>query len=59
MENIDIEELAKQMRRDYNNAWRRKNKDKVKAYNRKHWLSRAAALAASGQSGKNNDDRDD
>ena len=57
--NTSMVEAAKQIRRDYQNQWRRKNRDKVKTYNQRYWEKKAAALAASVQSGENNDDRKD
>ena len=36
-----IESAAKQAAREYQNEWRRKNKDKVKEYNRKFWEKKA------------------
>lgn len=58
VENISVEELAVQMRRNYHNEWRRRNKDKVKVYNHNQWLKRAAAALAE-QSGANDERKDD
>lgn len=32
---------AKQAQRAYNNAWRKKNRDRVREYNQNYWLKRA------------------
>lgn len=47
-------ELVKQVRRDYQNEWRSKNKDKVKGYNQRYWEKKAAELAASKQQEESN-----
>ena len=56
MENQELEAVAIQMRREYQNEWRRKNRERVKAYNHKQWLKRAEAALAAQQSGEGNDD---
>lgn len=38
-------EAIKQARREYQREWRRKNPDKVKAAQERHWLRKAAQLA--------------
>lgn len=35
---------AKNLRREYLKEWRAKNKDKVKEYNQRYWLKKAAEL---------------
>lgn len=40
-------EQAAEARRAYNNAWRSKNKDRVKEYNRRYWEKRAERLKQS------------
>lgn len=63
MENQDLEVLAIQERRNYQNQWRKKNRERVRVYNHNQWIKRAkATLAASEQSninGENNDERKD
>ena len=39
-------ERAAEMRRAYHKAWRAKNKDKVREYNRRFWEKRAEQQAA-------------
>ena len=46
----NIEAIAMQKRRDYQNEWRRKHKEKVREYNKKYWLKRAS------ETGENNKD---
>lgn len=36
-----IELAAKQAARDYQNEWRKKNKEKVKEYRRRYWEKKA------------------
>ena len=52
-----LDEKLIKARREYYKKWRAANKDKVAQHNRKFWAKKAAALAASEQSGENNDDR--
>ena len=35
--NTQLDENAKQARREYQKNWRKANKEKVKAYNAKYW----------------------
>lgn len=42
-ENMD--DKAREMRREYKRAWNRANKDKVKAAQERYWIKRAAAAA--------------
>ncbi len=45
-----MNEVARATRREYQRAWRRKNKDKVRAINERYWLKRAEKqLAAQAQ----------
>lgn len=37
---------AAALRRRYQNEWRKKNKAKVKEYNRRYWEKKAAEMAA-------------
>ena len=39
------ERAAVEERRKYQNEWRAKNKDRVKEYNRRYWLKKAAEQA--------------
>lgn len=41
MDNKKLEELAREERLKYFKEWRAKNKDKVKASNKKYWEKRA------------------
>lgn len=62
MENISIEELEKlavQERRNYQNQWRKKNREKVRAYNRKQWLRRAAATLTASEQVNNDEHKDE
>ena len=43
MENESVESKAIELRREYYRKWRERNKDKVKAYNRKKWLKKVDA----------------
>lgn len=36
--------VANEMRKAYQKEWRAKNKDKVKEYNQRYWLKKAAEL---------------
>lgn len=38
------EDLAKEIRRKYMREWRKKNPEKVREYNRKHWERKAEQL---------------
>ena len=40
-----VSDLAIQLRREYQREWRRKNKDKVAANNRRYWERKARKLA--------------
>lgn len=35
--NMELSERAKQARRDYMNAWRKRNKDRLREYERRRW----------------------
>ena len=37
----EIQELAKELQREYLREWRKKNPDKVKEYNQRYWRRRA------------------
>ncbi len=41
MENISKDKAA-ELRREYHKQWRAKNKDKVREYNQRFWLKKAA-----------------
>lgn len=56
MENININELAIQARRDYYKKWRAANKDKVAQHNRNFWAKKALAAINAQQSGESNND---
>ena len=45
-------EQAKQARRKYKNEWNRKNRDKCRQYEAKHWEKVAAEKQAQEQEGK-------
>ena len=45
-------ERAAEMRRAYHKAWRAKNKDKVREYNKRFWEKRAEQQAAQFESKK-------
>lgn len=38
------ENVAKEISKAYQREWRAKNKDKVKEYNQRYWLKKAAEL---------------
>lgn len=46
MENNKIEELAKEMRRQYQREWRAKNKDKVAIIAKRYWEKKAEQILA-------------
>ena len=56
MEAKTNETLIREEKNRYHREWYAKNKDKVKAANKRYWLKK---LAASEQSGENNDGRQD
>ncbi len=39
--NEQLEELAREIQREYLREWRKKNPDKVKEYNQRYWRRRA------------------
>ena len=41
MKSNDLTARAKEMQREYVREWRRKNKDKVRAYNETYWRRKA------------------
>jgi hypothetical protein len=45
-------DLAAQLRREYQREWRRRNREKVKEYNRSYWSRKAEAQR---EGGKNDD----
>ncbi len=51
----DLEKEALELRRSYHRAWRRRNRDRVRAYNRNYWLRRAEAEKRRKEA-KSNDD---
>ena len=46
-----LEELAKAEYRKYKAEWRKKNKDKVRASNKRYWIKRALANKEKEQNG--------
>ena len=57
MTDQEMNELIAQERRAYQQEWRRKNKDKVRQYNRNFLMKRAATRLAE-QSKERNDNSD-
>lgn len=49
MSEKELHEEAVKMRREYQREWRRKNKDKVSANNRRYWEKKALARRAAEQ----------
>lgn len=49
MSETELHEEAVKMRREYQREWRRKNKDKVSANNRRYWERKALARKAEEQ----------
>jgi post-segregation antitoxin (ccd killing protein) len=41
MEKKTLEELAKELRKEYKRRWNRENRDKVRESNRQYWLRKA------------------
>lgn len=41
MSDVGLEEKARELKREYEREWRRKNPEKVKQYNRNRWLKKA------------------
>lgn len=39
-----IQELAKELQRDYMRLWRKKNRDKLKEYNERYWRKKALEM---------------
>lgn len=56
-ETENLESIAIQLRRAYLREWRKKNKEKVKRYERNRWLKKAAARAE--MESRNNDEHKD
>lgn len=46
MSEMELREAAVNARREYQREWRRKNKDKVAANNRRYWEKKALARKA-------------
>lgn len=44
-ENAQLEEMAKEARRQYSREWRRKNKDRIREINARYWRRRAERMA--------------
>lgn len=51
----DLEKIAREERNAYFREWRAKNKDKVKAINKRYWENRARSNAAKKAEVKSND----
>ena len=45
-----LDEAALEARRAYQREWRRKNRDKVKAWNERYWQKKADQQAVQGES---------
>lgn len=43
---MDMQELKREARREYQREWRKKNPDKLKAAQDRYWLKKAAEIAA-------------
>lgn len=41
MKKSNLEELAKELRKEYKRRWNRENRDKVRESNRRYWLRKA------------------
>jgi hypothetical protein len=41
LSDVGLEEKARELKREYEREWRRKNPEKVKQYNRNRWLKKA------------------
>jgi len=39
-----IQELAKELQREYMRLWRKKNRDKLKEYNERYWRKKALEM---------------
>lgn len=39
-----IQELAKELQREYMRLWRKKNRDKLKEYNERYWKKKALEM---------------
>lgn len=52
MENLNENEVARQMQREYFKNWRVNNKDKIKEYNSKYWKRRAKKLNSTNNTDK-------
>lgn len=42
----DMQELKREVRREYMREWRKNNPDKLKAAQERYWLKKAAEIAA-------------
>lgn len=51
----DLEKIAREERNAYFREWRAKNKDKIKAINKRYWENRAKNNAEKKQEDSNND----
>lgn len=51
-ENIELDEVAKQERREYFRQWRANNKDKVKQHNANYWAKRTGTSVTTNQTSK-------
>lgn len=40
----EIQELAKELQREYMRLWRKKNRDKLKEYNERYWRKKALEM---------------
>ena len=49
MDELELEAKARQLKRDYIKAWRKKNKDKVALYNISYWQNKVKALEKKGE----------
>lgn len=43
---MDMQELKREARREYQRQWRKKNPDKLKAAQDRYWMRKAAEIAA-------------
>ena len=43
---MDMQELKREARREYQRQWRKKNPDKLKAAQERYWSKKAAEIAA-------------
>ena len=40
----EIQELARELQREYMRLWRKKNRDKLKEYNERYWRKKALEM---------------